>query len=91
MKLFKLSPWLNSITTVAAILAYNYMKTFDNPDTGDFLKAIKEYNEDWEFNWSYIGRPTLLHYNLNQPIVELIIGEKVTEKNDVCLLFGNQK
>ena len=90
MNLFKLSPWLNSTTTVAALLAYSYMKTFDNPDTGDFLKAIKDFNSnnnDWEFNLSNIDRDTLLHYSLNQPIIELIIGEEITEENEVCLLL----
>ena len=90
LNLFKLSPWLNSTTTVAALLAYSYMKTFDNPDTGDFLKAIKDFNSnsnDWEFNLSNIDRDTLLHYSLNQPIIELIIGEEITEENEVCLLL----
>ena len=78
--------------TLTSILVCNYMKTFDNEDTGAFMKEIKVYSKKWSTSGHYLHQVGLLMNkpllgSINKPLVELHFGEKITSKNEVILPF----
>ena len=91
-KVLNWSQSANPETTLTAILVLNYMKTFDNPDTKDFRKAVSDYADKWYLQcyrqnckgYSYCYRDKVgvlmnreLLTHVNTPIIELLIGEKI--------------
>ena len=91
---FKTVPETYTAIVLASLLVCSYMKTFNNQDTKDFLKSIKNFCEAW----SSTHNPRALHSvhmqinsimseqfltARNKPLIELLYGETITVENEV--------
>ena len=88
---------------LTSLLVCSYMKTFENQDTVRFLASVKKYSENWNFqltvpksqrnsgqNYAIINMIMSSEWitRCNKPLIELLYGRPITNKNEVLLLVG---
>ena len=88
---------------LTSLLVCSYMKTFENQDTVRFLASVKKYSENWNFqltvpksqrnsgqNYAIINMIMSSEWitPCNKPLIELLYGRPITNKNEVLLLVG---